>query len=297
MNPTETRPASSGDESQLADYNMRLRAAGLHRHAAALTALARASVRLVPIAAEDADLSLGTSKLGGEPDLPADTTWPSLRNTPLAFVAQINLAETQGFDAASVLPVDGLLSFFYAAAGQQIWGYDPADAGAWAVLYSPAGQPLTRSDQPRRLPQHVRFGAMHLTSHSELTFPGWESLDVERVGMSRDELDAYADLFGFGEQGPIHRLLGRPDPIQNDMQMECQLVSHGIYCGDGTDDDDPRAAGLWAGAADWRLLLQIDSENGIGMRWGDAGRLYFWLTEQSLADRHWDRAWLILQCG
>ena len=297
MNPTETRPVSSGNESQLADYNARLIAAGLQRHAAALTALARPSVRLTPIASEDADLPLGTSKLGGQPDLPAATAWPSLRTTPLAFVAQINLAETQPFDTASMLPVDGLLSFFYAAAGQQVWGYDPADAGAWAVLYSPAGQPLIRRNQPGRLPEHVRFAAMRLTRRCELTFPGWDSLDAERVGMTRDEFDAYADLCGHGEQGPIHRLLGRPEPIQNDMQMECQLVTHGIYCGDETDEEDPRAAGLWAGAADWRLLLQIDSEKDIGMMWGDAGRLYFWMTEQALADRDWDRAWLVLQCS
>jgi len=47
---------------------------------------------------------------------------------PLAFLAQINLAEiasTGGTDLA--LPESGLLSFFYDAESQP-WGFDPGDS-------------------------------------------------------------------------------------------------------------------------------------------------------------------------
>ena len=36
---------------------------------------------------------------------------------------------------------------------------------------------------------------------------------------------------------------------------------------------DPRAASLKSGAARWRLLFQVDSEDASGMMWGDVGRL------------------------
>jgi uncharacterized protein YwqG len=99
----------------------------------------------------------------------------------------------------------------------------------------------------------------------------------------------------------VHRLLGHPDPVQGDMQRECQLASNGINCGGREHLSDPRTPSLHEGAGDWRLLLQIDSidstESDTGMMWGDLGRLYYWIREEDLRVRAWDLAWLVLQCG
>lgn len=119
---------------------------------------------------------------------------------------------------------------------------------------------------------------------------------MESLGMSRQELFAYAELFDSG--GPtVHRLLGHPDPVQGDMQLECQLVTNGLYCGNATGYQDPRAETLRAGASEWRLLLQIDSEDQASMMWGDVGRIYYWIRQPDLLSRDWDRSWLILQCS
>ena len=95
----------------------------------------------------------------------------------------------------------------------------------------------------------------------------------------------------------IHRLLGHPDQIQNDMQTECQLVSHGLNCGDGSGYKDPKARILKAGATDWELLLQIDSDDNARMMWGDVGRIYYWIRREDLKERNFGASWMILQCG
>ncbi len=95
----------------------------------------------------------------------------------------------------------------------------------------------------------------------------------------------------------MHQLLGHPAPIQNEMRLECQLVSHGLYCGDARGGRDPRAKELAPGAADWRLLLQVDTDDDAGMMWGDCGRLYFWIREDDLRDCAFENAWMILQCS
>ncbi len=60
------------------------------------------------------------------------------------------------------------------------------------------------------------------------------------------------------------------------MKLECQLASNGLYCGDGDAYGSPQGRALADGAEDWRLLLQIDSdEDGPGWMWGDLGRIYF----------------------
>jgi uncharacterized protein YwqG len=80
------------------------------------------------------------------------------------------------------------------------------------------------------------------------------------------------------------------------MYSECQLVTHGLYCGDDRFAADPRVPALRAGARDWRLLLQVDSDDESAMMWGDAGRLYFWIRRQDLALARFDAAWVITQC-
>ena len=72
-------------------------------------------------------------------------------------------------------------------------------------------------------------------------------------------------------------------------------------CHDEADDssgyDDPRAKTLEAGAKDWRLLLQMDSDDDLDVMWGDAGILYFWIQADEARRGDFSNAWMILQCG
>ena len=54
---------------------------------------------------------------------------------------------------------------------------------------------------------------------------------------------------------------------------------------------------LTSGAGAWRLLAQVDSDDDLDMMWGDFGMLYYWIREEDLKNRHFDRAWMILQCS
>ena len=271
----------------------RLLAAGLGDYAAALEALARASIRLQADAAEES--ASGETRLGGHPDLPPDFDWPQYGGAPQSFIAQVNLAEIHPYDLDRVLPPAGLLSFFYDSA-QSVWGFDPKQDGAWAVHYTPDGADLVRREPPSDLPEEASFDAMRVQPTSELTYaPAWFS-EVAALNLTHDERFALDEILE-SDEAPIHRLLGHPDPVQGNMQLECQLVAHGLYCGNSSGYEDPRAAELALGAARWRLLLQVDSDDGIGMMWGDVGRIYYWMHEDDLAARNWAKARLVLQCG
>ena len=80
------------------------------------------------------------------------------------------------------------------------------------------------------------------------------------------------------------------------MEDECQLASHGIYVGDAEGHKDPRAPSLKAGAKDWKLLLQLDTDDDIGWMWGDVGTLYFWVREQDAQAGDFSRVWMVFQC-
>jgi uncharacterized protein YwqG len=215
----------------------------------------------------------------------------------LGFVAQVDLAQVRPFDLEHDLPADGLLSFFYDSVEQSAWGFDPADRDKFAVSYTPAGTPLIRRTPPHELAAEARFAAVGLTPSAEWSLPAWESHDVSQLGLSRDELFRYGELVDDDEDSTIHRLLGHPEPVQGDMQVECQLASNGIYCGDGSSYQNPRVRELEPGAAEWRLLFQLDTEDQIDLMWGDVGRIYYWIRDRDLRQQNWDATWLVLQCG
>ena len=94
----------------------------------------------------------------------------------------------------------------------------------------------------------------------------------------------------------VHRVGGNANEIQGELGLEAQLVSHGINCGGGAGYKEGRRRGLDAGAADWLLLLQIDSEERTGMMWGDAGRIYFMIQKDALQRHRFEDVLVILQC-
>ena len=50
------------------------------------------------------------------------------------------------------------------------------------------------------------------------------------------------------------------------------------------------------GAANWRLLLQFDTDDDLGVMWGDAGVIYYWVEAPAALAGRFENAWLILQC-
>jgi len=239
-----------------------------------------------------------STRVGGAPGLPPDVDWPTWSDEPLIFVAQIAMTDLHGTAVAHLLPPDGVLSFWYAGSDRS-WGFDPADEGAARVIHFPAGVDLAERPIPDGLPLDGPLAPCTWSPREELTIPPLESWTVDSWGLSEEEQERYFALQDWLDEGgdpTAHRLLGHPDPIQDDMQLECQLVTNGLYCGDATGYKDPRRESLDAGAAEWRLLLQIDSDAALGSEWGDAGRVYFWVREQDLAARRFDGAWHVMQC-
>jgi len=269
--------------------------AGLSGKREALLRLALPSVRLLTRRAARCDL--GQSRIGGLPDLPTGFPWPVFGGNPLAFIAQLNLADLAPFLPSGELPIAGSLLFFYDAR-QERWGFDPKDRGSSAVVFFSSDAAL----QPARAAQVTEQGGFPLCVISDfratLTVPGYESPLLEPLGLSSSEEDRYFDgvLEPLSPPDGYHQVGGYAEPVQGDMQLECQLVAHGVYVGDASGYKDTRRASLEAGARDWRLLLQVDSDDNADMMWGDAGRLYYWIRKQDLASRRFADTWTILQC-
>jgi uncharacterized protein YwqG len=265
-----------------------LQDAGLGRLISAIEAHTQPSIRLM--ASKRGAPAVG--KLGGTPNLPKDAPWPVWQEQPLSFIAQFDLAALPRLSGLP-LPRTGSVFFFYDVAHSP-WGFDPKDSGCARVIYSPSSLSEHHARAPHRdLDEEGCFRKVALTAAVETSFPSFRVFQDLRP--TKEEFDAYLK-FSDPLVNPVYRIGGHADEIQNDIRLEAQLVSNGIYCGDGKGYAKGRKRGLDAGASDWLLLLQVDSEERTGMHFGDDGRIYFLIREQELRQRRFENIWLILQC-
>ena len=258
------------------------------------------------------DLPAGSSKFGGRPDVPAGFVWPvfetktldddMVKPRPLAFLAQFDCARLAGLDPEGLLPRTGLLSFFYEL-GSQRWGYDPKDAGCARVFWFD-GEPLAPAEFPQDLEEDFRLPELAAELSSGTDAPDfqdacpalgydWTTNDYRAFDQARRELELpYPDN--------LSKLLGWPDIIQNNMTLECELVSRGHYLGGSWESvpQEERDALRAPSVQDWLLLFQLDTvaSGDFELMFGDCGRIYFYIRREDLLARRFDRAWLVLQC-
>jgi uncharacterized protein YwqG len=223
------------------------------------------------------------------------------KERPLAFLAQINLSDVAAAGGTNLgLPNWGLLSFFYDAESQP-WGFDPGDSVGFRLMWF--GDPVLEQQQPSKTLDAV-FKPVSLLPQARECVPPPETFAVSQIlDRATDQKSARAQLKGLFSRDTRdaylisgHALGGWPCPIQGEMETECQLVSNGIFCGLPEGYASTKAAHLRPGAADWRLVLQLTSDESAGFEWGDSGTIYVWMREQDVRARRFDRCWTVLQC-
>ncbi len=96
------------------------------------------------------------------------------------------------------------------------------------------------------------------------------------VSFERMEVQA-----GYGYQG--HQMFGFPAYVQSEfMEADCAKMT------------TPKFASK---PEDWLLLLQVNTDQvNSNLQWGDMGTLFFWIRKEDLANRRFDRVWMIMEC-
>ncbi len=217
------------------------------------------AVRLLPAG----DKSV-RSRLGGLPDLPPDAEWPKTPSgKPMNFIAEIDCAELPEDESFPAMPKTGILFFFYALEDEDgYYGYNPGDDCGWRVMFLENMNGL----EPRNTPDEIFvFKEFRVAGAVEKTSLGGHSYAVHDPAAS------------------YHLLFGYPDAIQSDNQPE--------DCAEVTASKHPSKA------EDWILLLQADTDyEHSDLQFADMGTLFFWIRKEDLANRRFDRVWMIMEC-
>lgn len=205
------------------------------------------AVRLRTYLAEDGELALGASRMGGTPDLPSGTSWPQNKGRPMEFLAQVDLAEVAQAYALPELPTSGWLAVFYDTQNGLKWEF-----GGWRTIYFDGeASSLVRTEHPGE--PTWSYNLCEVTFEREDCLPNCSDYVPGFNEWEEIHGDTYWDHFLEPEMErnePHHRLGGYPMLIQS---------------GFGSDD-----------RMNWEHVLQIDTDYETGWMWGDAGRLFFW---------------------
>jgi uncharacterized protein YwqG len=261
----------------------------------AIHKLARHALLLRTQRSSASKISLGATKIGGHPDLPEGTDWPTYRGgKPLAFLAQLDLAQIARLKSPiKGLPAEGLLSVF------SVWGWtepdssDPPtpegnpDAGdeqpGWTVvLHTPRRARLERRRTPRgvnafkaaaveptpilSLPNHSAEPPLAALEWTDDLYRRFDDMQSDYRSLQSRHWLKNSDVFA------SHHLLGGYALFQ-------QMFPHDVL-------DSGRA-----------MFLQIGTDGYAEMCWGDGGELTFYADAKALARGRFERLWRTCQCG
>jgi hypothetical protein len=206
---------------------------------------------------------LGASKVGGDPDLPPGTKWPSGTSGPFSFVAQIDLSTIAKH--APLLPKRGLLAFFVDESADETYLSKGAVLHVTGKLAPTKPPPSFRRMAAGELLAHGHAAcAVAFEPARRLVHPSNQILKQAKWGPG--EKDMYADICNAAMESDRHQVLGWRDLS---------------YDGEQSPAD--------------ALLFQCFSDDRADMEWGDVDQLYFYVPRAALSKGEFTR--VAVCCG
>jgi hypothetical protein len=217
----------------------------------------------------------------------------------LAFFAQLDLALVHAHLDVPV-PADGLLQLFcdydFTGISDGITGLFNDELRGARVIYVPAGTPLVRAVAPAGVEVLPEAAVAPMLTW---TLPGLDDLDgadyeeCDDVMMRLGAMAAGAAPPGFVSRG-AHQLGGHAAYIQHPVEHEVVQAAYDVRRRGGFD------MGRWhevsAKTAEWSVLFQLDSDDSLGLMFGDVGTLWWAAPTADIAVGRWDQARFNFQC-
>jgi hypothetical protein len=214
--------------------------------------------------------ALGTSRTGGDPDLPVGTAWPRCKGRPQGFLAQIRLSDLPA-SARELRRAGGVLLFFTAVDDQE--DYDVWAGRCSAVVHARPGAALRRTKSPangRMKPVSVRF---------------IERSDVPEIASDADHLmPPLQDIVPPGDWEKYARFHDRL--LYGEAFIETRLLGYASAPNGG----NACSARMERPEGTWRHLFTMGPDDAFGFAVGDAGRQQFLISPADLRAGRFERA-------
>lgn len=263
--------STAGNPAFVATLNREIMRHGLAEYRNELLVAARLGITLITETRDDYS-SLGNTRLGGDPDLPASTEYPRIDGQLPTFLAQINLAELAPHQ--QYLPRVGLLSCFALLTTEE------EVRPPVVVLYHADTSDLRRVQSPR------------IAACRQKPYQSFRT--IVRAGCSLPVLKAPERQLP-REWQSLTRIAADPD-LARDYTELCKDVSgnethdrndaHGIntYVYAQIEPPEQRACEVHGGLTqEWMVLLSLSSDDNPGFCFLDGGTMTLCIHKKDLA--------------
>jgi hypothetical protein len=180
-----------------------------------------------------------------------------------------------------------------------MWVDGPESKGRWRVVAADPRVAVLREPPAGA----ITFPVWPVAGRRVLTLPGWQEdvlaidyTDIDSAGTS--ELLAALDAFDEAAFGDTvrHQFGGWPRLVHAPLWAECSLHAAGIPALTREAERHPRFVAMLERSTDWRLLLQLDSDEPLGWLWGESGCVYYAIRDEDLRTGNFDATWMVSQC-
>jgi uncharacterized protein YwqG len=263
----------------------------LAAHREEIRSLMRPALLLLTQATAQNEIPIGSTRIGGLPDLPSGVDWPTYHDgRSLAFLAQLNLAELSEVGTVLAgLPTTGLLSIFSVFGWVDEDEADPQtpddgweDQQGWTVVLHHGTGDLQRAEDPADV--HV-FPAAGVAAKLITSLPN-HRLEPAVAALTWDEKiwDSFDEMQSDFRSIQMYRYLGNMD----------SLGSHHLLGGYALFQQEFPDRFVDAGL---QMFFQLGTDCRTHMCWGDGGELTFYVDEAALQEGSCKRIICEFQCG
>lgn len=243
------------------------------------------AVRLIDLSRiprDNLDGKLPCSRVGGNPLVFGDFTWPERDGRPMNYVASLNLEHIAACMPECALPKNGLLLFFLDWAGFE-WGATLSDMDSCRVLHlcgdvinlreitTPAGA------ETMTMREVAPWRGLSLNSKAIERAAANEEMNEEAVVEWLEQAEEEGAVW---EPDLKHQCGGWPWNLHRDVHEKIASLEESSATAESSNSNSKYSP--------WLLLFQCDSDKE-GWCWGDSSVLHFMIRRNDLEQGRFDR--------
>lgn len=239
------------------------------------------------------NLKIGHSKIGGKPDLPKNTKWPELNNSPLVFCAQYNISEFKRYDKENVLPKNGIFYIFIGSNEEGTeFSYNEKDI---ILLFEENIENIERKEFPNSLKNHFRVEPTKVKYFEYLTLPDDENYKLFYFEENYEDFyfhfyqdtEEYISEELYQDIDNMHQILGEDRAIQSSVVYDFAKNEMNIK---SDEEYTEKWNEIIENSKKYKVLLQLDcmDPNTNLEKFGGTGVFYFGITKEYLKNKKFE---------
>lgn len=238
------------------------------------------------------DLKIGSSKIGGKPDMPKDISWPRLNDSDLVFCAQYNVSEFKKYDIENLLPETGM---FYVFIGiDEEWDEFSMNQNDSKIFFIKNIDNLERKEFPVSLGENKKIEPAEIQYFESLTIPDDENYKLFYFNdkyehfyfhFYQDAEEYIEELNGFVDN--MHQILGEDKSVQSSAVYD--FSSNELKIGNDEEYTE-KWNEILENSKSFTTLLQLDcmDSNTNLDEFGGSGVFYFGIKTKDLEQKNFE---------